>query len=231
MRGTPDLPLGSVLRHETSVETVTRCRARRGVGLRPALILAEPGPSFQGKTITFTSAVRRAVATTSMPASWRGISASTSRATRPSSSPTCPPRTGSRVPIFSSIRRPGTAPPRALLPYNHLYQVQGIEGIEYDAARFGWLGSIAPSNEVMYVWHTIPVYSIEDLKNRETILAPTSCRNLRASLNCRRRRALQARQGLSRHQRRESRDGARRGRSGVEFAAALAGLAGGLAQE
>ena len=58
-----------------------------------------------------------------------------------------------------------------MLPYITEYQVQGIEGIEYDAARFGWLGSIAPSNEVMYVWHTVPVYNIEDLKNRETILA------------------------------------------------------------
>jgi tripartite-type tricarboxylate transporter receptor subunit TctC len=72
--------------------------------------------------------------------------------------------------LFNTAPRDGTAL-GALLPYITEYQVQGVEGIEYDAARFGWIGSIAPSNEVMYVWHTVPVYNIEDLKSRQTILA------------------------------------------------------------
>ncbi len=53
------------------------------------------------------------------------------------------------------------------------YQGQGIEGVAYDAAKFGWIGSIAPSNEVFYVWHTVPVHTLADLKTRETILAST----------------------------------------------------------
>ncbi|MGB6507146.1 MAG: hypothetical protein WBF07_03245, partial [Xanthobacteraceae bacterium] len=51
------------------------------------------------------------------------------------------------------------------------YQVEGIEGMSYDASRFGWIGSIAPTNIVLYVWHTVPVRTIADLKSRETVLA------------------------------------------------------------
>jgi tripartite-type tricarboxylate transporter receptor subunit TctC len=51
------------------------------------------------------------------------------------------------------------------------YQVEGIEGVSYDASRFGWIGSIAPTNIVLYVWHTVPVQSVADLRSRETILA------------------------------------------------------------
>jgi tripartite-type tricarboxylate transporter receptor subunit TctC len=139
---------------------------------RPALIHAEPSPFFQGKTITIyvgappgggfdlnARVVARhlgehipghpAVIVSDMPAA-HGI-------------------TNANF-LFNTAPRDGTAL-GALLPYITEYQVQGIEGVEYDAARFGWLGSIAPSNEVMYVWHTVPVYGIEDLKNRETILA------------------------------------------------------------
>jgi len=53
------------------------------------------------------------------------------------------------------------------------YQGQGIEGVAYDPAKFGWIGSIAPSNEVFYVWHTVPIHTLADLKTRETILAST----------------------------------------------------------
>jgi tripartite-type tricarboxylate transporter receptor subunit TctC len=139
---------------------------------RPALIHAEPSPFFQGKTITIyvggppgggydlnARVVARhlgehipghpAVIVSDMPAA-HGI-------------------TNANF-LFNTAPRDGTAI-GALLPYTTEYQVQGIEGVEYDAARFGWLGSIAPSNEVMYVWHTVPVYNLEDLKNRETILA------------------------------------------------------------
>jgi tripartite-type tricarboxylate transporter receptor subunit TctC len=51
------------------------------------------------------------------------------------------------------------------------YQVEGIGGVSYDASRFGWIGSIAPTNIVLYVWHTVPVQTIADLKSRETVLA------------------------------------------------------------
>jgi tripartite-type tricarboxylate transporter receptor subunit TctC len=139
---------------------------------RPILIHAEPSPFFLGKTITIyvgappgggfdlnARVVARhlgehipghpAVIVSNMPAA-HGITSANF--------------------LFNTAPRDGTAL-GALLPYTTEYQVQGIEGIDYDAVRFGWIGSIAPSNEVMYVWHTVPVYGIEDLKNRETILA------------------------------------------------------------
>jgi tripartite-type tricarboxylate transporter receptor subunit TctC len=59
----------------------------------------------------------------------------------------------------------------APVPYIAQYQVQGIGGLQYDAAKFAWIGSIGPLNEIMYVWHTVPVQSIADLKSRETIFA------------------------------------------------------------
>jgi tripartite-type tricarboxylate transporter receptor subunit TctC len=139
---------------------------------RPAIVHAEPSLSFQGKTITIyvgappgggfdlnARVVARhlgehipghpAVIVSDMPAA-HGITSANF--------------------LYNTAPRDGTAL-GALLPYTTQYQVQGIEGIEYDSPRFGWIGSIAPSNEVMYVWHTVPVYGIEDLKKRETILA------------------------------------------------------------
>lgn len=138
----------------------------------PTLIYAEPSPFFQGKTITIyvgaapgggfdlnARIIARhlgehipghpAVVVSDMPAA-HGIASANF--------------------LFNTAPRDGTAL-GALIPYLTEYQVQGIEAIDYDAARFGWIGSIAPSNEVMYVWHTVPVYTIEDLKKRQTILA------------------------------------------------------------
>ena len=50
-------------------------------------------------------------------------------------------------------------------------QVLGSEGIRYDAAKFGWIGRLASNLEIAYLWHTVPVNGIDDLKRRETIFA------------------------------------------------------------
>jgi len=50
-------------------------------------------------------------------------------------------------------------------------QVLGSEGIRYDAAKFGWVGRLASNLEVAYLWHTVPVDGVDDLKRRETIFA------------------------------------------------------------
>ena len=53
-------------------------------------------------------------------------------------------------------------------------QAAGLPGIQFDAAKFAWLGSIAPVVETMTVWNTTGVKSIEDARRRETVAGATS---------------------------------------------------------
>jgi tripartite-type tricarboxylate transporter receptor subunit TctC len=50
---------------------------------------------------------------------------------------------------------------------------QGLqtEGVRFDITKFNWIGRITSNVEMLYVWHTVPVKTIEDAKKRETILA------------------------------------------------------------
>ena len=48
-------------------------------------------------------------------------------------------------------------------------QAAGIPGVQFDAARMQWLGTLAPVVETMAVWHTTGVKSIDDLRKRETV--------------------------------------------------------------
>jgi tripartite-type tricarboxylate transporter receptor subunit TctC len=48
-------------------------------------------------------------------------------------------------------------------------QAVGVAGIQFDAARMQWLGSIAPAVETMTVWHTTGVKTIEDARKREVV--------------------------------------------------------------
>jgi hypothetical protein len=54
-------------------------------------------------------------------------------------------------------------------------QAVGIAGVQFDAAKMGWLGSIAPAVETMAVWHTTGVKNIDDARKRE-IVAGASAR-------------------------------------------------------
>jgi tripartite-type tricarboxylate transporter receptor subunit TctC len=53
-------------------------------------------------------------------------------------------------------------------------QAAGLPGIQFDAAKFAWLGAIAPVVETMTVWHTSGIASIDDARKRETIAGATS---------------------------------------------------------
>ena len=53
-------------------------------------------------------------------------------------------------------------------------QAAGLPGIQFDAAKFAWLGTIAPVVETMTVWTTTGVKSIEDARRRETVAGATS---------------------------------------------------------
>jgi ABC-type phosphate/phosphonate transport system substrate-binding protein len=48
-------------------------------------------------------------------------------------------------------------------------QAVGGAGVQFDAGKMNWLGSIAPGVETMAVWHTTGVKSIEDVRKREVV--------------------------------------------------------------
>ncbi len=52
-------------------------------------------------------------------------------------------------------------------------QAVGTAGVQFDASKMGWIGSMAPSVETMAVWHTAGVRSIEDAKQKEVIAGAT----------------------------------------------------------
>ena len=74
--------------------------------------------------------------------------------------------------LYNVAPRDGTAiagPPQALA----IEQVLGSKGIQYDAAKFTWIGRSAPVVEVMYTWHTSPTKTFNDAQSRETIMGGT----------------------------------------------------------
>ncbi len=75
--------------------------------------------------------------------------------------------------LFSNAPRDGTAL-GALLQTVAVDQAVGTPGVQYDAAKFAWIGRIAPLRDIMYVWHSVPVKSVDDLRVHETILAADS---------------------------------------------------------
>ena len=48
-------------------------------------------------------------------------------------------------------------------------QAAGLPGVQFDAAKFSWLGTIAPVVETMAVWHTSGARTIEDARAREIV--------------------------------------------------------------
>jgi tripartite-type tricarboxylate transporter receptor subunit TctC len=54
-----------------------------------------------------------------------------------------------------------------------LHQVIDGQGVRYDADQFNWLGSTGPQNEVILVWGTAGVRTIEDATEREVVLGGT----------------------------------------------------------
>jgi tripartite-type tricarboxylate transporter receptor subunit TctC len=48
-------------------------------------------------------------------------------------------------------------------------QAAGLPGVQFDASKFYWLGTIAPVVETMAVWHTSGAKTIEDARSREIV--------------------------------------------------------------
>ena len=53
-------------------------------------------------------------------------------------------------------------------------QVTGETGVQYDAARFNWIGSPILLDDVLIVWHATGVRSMEDAKQKQVIIGATS---------------------------------------------------------
>jgi tripartite-type tricarboxylate transporter receptor subunit TctC len=53
-------------------------------------------------------------------------------------------------------------------------QAVGESGVNYDASRFNWIGSPVRPDEVLVVWYTTGVRTIEDAKRRQVIIGATS---------------------------------------------------------
>ena len=47
------------------------------------------------------------------------------------------------------------------------------EGVQYEANKFNWIGSVASEVSVVFSWHTKPFNTIDDLRSREMILPAT----------------------------------------------------------
>jgi tripartite-type tricarboxylate transporter receptor subunit TctC len=53
-------------------------------------------------------------------------------------------------------------------------QALGESGTQYDAAKFNWIGSPVRPEEVLVVWHTTGVRTIDDAKKKEVVIGATS---------------------------------------------------------
>src|SRR5712671_5363665 len=47
------------------------------------------------------------------------------------------------------------------------------QNINYDAAKFNWIGRVSSAVEMLIVWHTVPIDTIEGVRARETIMGGT----------------------------------------------------------
>ena len=78
--------------------------------------------------------------------------------------------------LYRSAPRDGTAIAIAsqVLP---IEQALGAPSVQYDARRLSWIGRAAPVVEVSYTWHTSKTRTLEDARQRETVMGginPTS---------------------------------------------------------
>jgi len=49
-------------------------------------------------------------------------------------------------------------------------QVTGDKTVKYDVGKMSWIGRTADSTQVLYVWHTVDAYSLDDLRRRKVTI-------------------------------------------------------------
>lgn len=83
--------------------------------------------------------------------------------------------------MFNQAPRDGTTI-AAILPAFVAYQVLDGKGVQYDAARFAWLGASDVDNLNLYVWHTAGVKTVADAKRRDVLMGATGVGSYSAQL-------------------------------------------------
>ncbi len=63
-----------------------------------------------------------------------------------------------------------------------MYQALDGRNLEGDARRLHWIGNVSNSNQVLAVWHTHGIRSIEDAKKREVLLGATGAGSIAVQL-------------------------------------------------
>jgi tripartite-type tricarboxylate transporter receptor subunit TctC len=53
-------------------------------------------------------------------------------------------------------------------------QAVGMAGVQFDAAKFNWLGAIAPIDETVAVWHTSGITTFDGARQREIVTGATA---------------------------------------------------------
>ena len=74
--------------------------------------------------------------------------------------------------MFNQAAKDGTSI-ATLIPAFVLAQVLDGKGMQFDAAKFLWLGSTSSSNSTFYVWGALPVKSFEDAMTRQVLMGGT----------------------------------------------------------
>ncbi len=78
--------------------------------------------------------------------------------------------------LFRAAPRDGTVIAMAPQAFA-IEQALRSDGIQYDAAKFSFVGRVAPVVEITYTWETSPTKTLEDARKRETVMGasgPTS---------------------------------------------------------
>jgi tripartite-type tricarboxylate transporter receptor subunit TctC len=52
-------------------------------------------------------------------------------------------------------------------------QVTGEKTVKYDVSKMNWIGRTADSTQVLYVWHTVDVRTLDDLKTKQVTIGST----------------------------------------------------------
>jgi tripartite-type tricarboxylate transporter receptor subunit TctC len=74
--------------------------------------------------------------------------------------------------LFNQAAKDGTSI-ATLIPAFVLAQVLDGRGMQFDAAKFQWLGSTSSSNSTVYVWSATGVRSVDDVKAKEVLMGAT----------------------------------------------------------
>jgi hypothetical protein len=53
-------------------------------------------------------------------------------------------------------------------------QAVGMAGVQFDAAKFNWLGAIAPIDETVAVWHTAGITTFDGARQRDIVTGATA---------------------------------------------------------